>query len=512
MNMVTVILSVVLTFSVTGTVTFAESVSESIPEIKVYLDEQELEFDTSPEIVNNRTFVPMRSIFEALGADMEWSDSRRDVTASVGLEEINIKIGSTVAIHNTEVDTLDAAPYIKDNRTMLPLRYLSESLGYNVDWNPSERTVYINSEKDEEQTDSDTDNKYGILGHIANLSYDDAISKSVKESSSCKNARLSLKQAEQQSIEFNNLNSINLTLTQLKNRKSLQLLNGWSEKNVIVTEEQTGYSIKNATDTISLKIAEIYNQQKSLDFKNKTYDINKLKYEQGLISLKTLNGTMDEIVALQKSISEGLTELNGLYISLCGKTDIDYSQNLSESSQDTGDIYDYIIENDIVPEFSIDYQEIGSVDIEQFYKEQLEIDPYIWYVENSEKNAEFALDMYEYNMGGKSYTLTKYDLQQASMNTDSTKKNLKNTLYSRYNQMVQIENNIDMLEDQLDILRNNVDTVRTLYEQGMQSKYSLEEVLQNEMTLQYNILNLKVSHEQLRSIFDKPYLAPEYMS
>jgi hypothetical protein len=71
--------------------------------------------------------------------------------------------------------------------------------------------------------------------------------------------------------------------------------------------------------------------------------------------------------------------------------------------------------------------------------------------------------------------------------------------------MVQIENNIDML-------RNNVDTVRTPYEQGMQSKYSLEEVLQNEMTLQYNILNLKVSHEQLRSIFDKPYPAPEYMS
>ena len=82
---------------------------------------------------------------------------------------------------------------------------------------------------------------------------------------------------------------------------------------------------------------------------------------------------------------------------------------------------------------------------------------------------------------------------------------------SRYNQLLQLENQIASLESQEETLRRNIDTVRTLYEAGVQPRSALEEVLQNWQSLKDSLLSLKVSHSQLRELFEKPYLAPEYM-
>ena len=91
-----------------------------------------MDFDTAPEIVNGRTFVPMRAIFEAMGADVKWNDARREAVAELGASEVALKIDSNIGLHDTTASVLDTAPYIKQGRTMLPLRYLSESLGYDV--------------------------------------------------------------------------------------------------------------------------------------------------------------------------------------------------------------------------------------------------------------------------------------------------------------------------------------------------------------------------------------------
>ena len=103
------------------------------------------------------------------------------------------------------------------------------------------------------------------------------------------------------------------------------------------------------------------------------------------------------------------------------------------------------------------------------------------------------------------------DLTRARINYNSTEANLKTTMESRYNQLLQLENQISSLENQKETLRRSIDTMRTMYEAGMQPRTALEEVLQNKRTIEDSLLSLKVSHSQLRELFEKPYLAPEYM-
>jgi len=112
-------------------------------EITVNLNGQTLEFDTPVEIVNDRTMVPVGVIFEALNLKVSWDDQLRRVTAKSDDLEIILDIDSDVAYVNKEAVKIDAPAYIKDNRTMVPLRFVSESTGAQVGWNNATRTVDI---------------------------------------------------------------------------------------------------------------------------------------------------------------------------------------------------------------------------------------------------------------------------------------------------------------------------------------------------------------------------------
>ena len=116
-------------------------------------------------------------------------------------------------------------------------------------------------------------------------------------------------------------------------------------------------------------------------------------------------------------------------------------------------------------EFHLNYEPVGRIDVEAAFREAKENDPYLWYLKNSVDNADFKLQSYEYNVGGKSYTLTQMDLTRARINYNATEANLETTMESRYNQLLQLENQIASLESQEETLRRNIDTVRTLYEQ-----------------------------------------------
>ncbi len=130
----------------------AMSVSASADSITVLLDERPLDFPVEPFITQGTTFVPMREIFEALGAEISWDDATKTVTSSKDDTEIKITIGSRAVFKNGAEDTLLAAPVIVDDFTMVPLRFVSESFGCEVDWNGNTKTVTINSENPLENT------------------------------------------------------------------------------------------------------------------------------------------------------------------------------------------------------------------------------------------------------------------------------------------------------------------------------------------------------------------------
>jgi hypothetical protein len=112
--------------------------------IFVYLDGKELTFDVQPIIDKGRTFVPQRTIFEALGADVQWDEKTQTVVARKGDLKVTLVIGGKASI-NGKLAPLDAPARIVNGRTLVPLRFISEAMNCKVDWIADVQTVMINS-------------------------------------------------------------------------------------------------------------------------------------------------------------------------------------------------------------------------------------------------------------------------------------------------------------------------------------------------------------------------------
>jgi hypothetical protein len=99
--------------------------------------------DQNPIILNNRTVVPLRSIFEALGANIQWDGKTSTVHAGKGKKKIKLKIGDAKASVDGKEVKLDQKAVIINGRTMVPVRFVSEALGAKVEWDAQNRTIQI---------------------------------------------------------------------------------------------------------------------------------------------------------------------------------------------------------------------------------------------------------------------------------------------------------------------------------------------------------------------------------
>jgi hypothetical protein len=104
--------------------------------------------DSPPIIKNGRTLVPIRAIIEALGGNVGWDGTARKATVTLGSKSIALWIGKSTATVNgvsKPIDTVDTrvVPEIISGRTMLPLRFVTESLGATLGWDPNTQTITI---------------------------------------------------------------------------------------------------------------------------------------------------------------------------------------------------------------------------------------------------------------------------------------------------------------------------------------------------------------------------------
>ncbi|MCD8181471.1 MAG: hypothetical protein LUF26_08345 [Firmicutes bacterium] len=98
---------------------------------------------TAPKIINDRTLVPVRAVIEAMGGTAEWDADTQTATLTYSGDEIRLVIDSTTAYLNDAANELDAAPTIINDRTMLPIRFIAESFGFDVEWDGDTETVTI---------------------------------------------------------------------------------------------------------------------------------------------------------------------------------------------------------------------------------------------------------------------------------------------------------------------------------------------------------------------------------
>ncbi|MCD8157909.1 MAG: copper amine oxidase N-terminal domain-containing protein [Clostridiales bacterium] len=132
----------------TGTVysLIHNSVSENTTDsgISVYINGNLISFAQAPYIENGTTMVPMRAIFEELGAEVDYNGETKTITAVKGEKTIILTVGSKDAYVNGSVFTLQNSPVILEGTTMIPLRFVAEALDTEINWNESTKTIDIN--------------------------------------------------------------------------------------------------------------------------------------------------------------------------------------------------------------------------------------------------------------------------------------------------------------------------------------------------------------------------------
>ncbi len=125
------------------------------PALNSYMDEKSVSvavnnsyvnFDVPAQIINDRTMVPLRAIFEALQAEVTWDDATKTASSKRGDVAVSIKIGDNKLVKNGTEITLDVPAQIVDSRTLVPVRAISEAFDCEVVWNEELRRVEIKSD------------------------------------------------------------------------------------------------------------------------------------------------------------------------------------------------------------------------------------------------------------------------------------------------------------------------------------------------------------------------------
>mgnify|MGYP005762280363 FL=1 len=109
----------------------------------IKINNETLESETEPQIIEGRTMVPVRAIFEGVGATVDWNADTKTVTGKKGSDTVIMNVGEKAMTVNGEKIDMDGEAMIIDSRAFAPARYVAEAFGYDVSWNGDTKEVII---------------------------------------------------------------------------------------------------------------------------------------------------------------------------------------------------------------------------------------------------------------------------------------------------------------------------------------------------------------------------------
>ncbi|MBS7194672.1 MAG: copper amine oxidase N-terminal domain-containing protein [Eubacterium sp.] len=124
--------------------------------ISLQINGSEISAEVPPTVIDGRTMVPVRAIFEAVGANIDFDAETKTITARKGDTTVNMTVGANaVTVNNKEVQ-LDAPAVIVNGRTLAPARFVAETFGYTVQWDAENKIVKITGEESSTETTTET--------------------------------------------------------------------------------------------------------------------------------------------------------------------------------------------------------------------------------------------------------------------------------------------------------------------------------------------------------------------
>ncbi len=264
-----------------------------LPGAEVYID-----------AASQRTMVPVRFVSEALTAAVEWKAENNLVTITQGAKTVFVTIGKDKAIVGEQELTLDAPASIRNGRTYVPLRFISEALGATVDWKQAERLITIQTaEPAATPATPQTEAPQGT-----SLSMEDAVNMAMKSNADLVSLRLDAKNADinarlvsssVRDISYDMIDSLELAQQKYVNKAKADMAKKVNEQFVKATEnkiklavEKAYYDLLNAKDDLALKQQALKRAETQLKIAKVSFEVGSraktdvLQAEAGLSAAK----------------------------------------------------------------------------------------------------------------------------------------------------------------------------------------------------------------------------------
>ncbi|WP_458411710.1 stalk domain-containing protein [Schinkia sp. CFF1] len=487
-----------------GSLTFPQLTHAEQAAISVFVDNNKVAFDQNPVIHGDITLVPLRGVFEKIGAKVDWNTKTQTVKVIKEDKTITLKKGSKDAFINNNLQKLDTDPQLLNNRIMVPLRFISETLNAKVDWNGSTRTITITQQANTQQT-SQNDNTNKVVTKDENsttLTYNDALQKSLAYSYALKQAQKEIDKADESrddygeffrySSPFGNGNSLEdaqmrqIYLGMLSADDKVKKAN----RDLETTKDEITYQVKQAyNDILDKEASKLYNE-KALAVEQLNFKFAKIQLEQGVISKVQYDQLANKLDAAKKTVEaseKALTQANTKLNQLMGVT-----SNNSYSLVD-------------MPTF----ETMDNVDVDYQITKTLENHPSIFELEQAKNLAQKSLDFYSYNSGsiGDNYETKRITAASIGDQIAQTKDSIAQGVRTTYLNIKSLEDQYAILQTNLANAEKSLEVAKVQYEVGQTTELDLRQKELQVADLNAKITDTVVKLDNLHAVFEKPWAA-----
>ncbi|MCM3701020.1 stalk domain-containing protein [Paenibacillus macerans] len=481
--------------------------AQSAKDIHVTLNGITQTFSQQPIQSNHVTLVPMRALFESLGAQVDYDTASGLITATKGTDTIELKVNNTTAHKNGQSITLETPAKLINGSAYVPLRFVGESFGAKVDWDKATSTIQIELpvKTESEQSSSNpapivpvTTTEAIYETNTEPLAYEDAVALAVANSNIIKMQEKSLK-ADDNKLE-DTADSIDFIPTPgpngnpeakvaFNNYSQAQISYLISKKNLEVAKESMAYKVKKSYNAIINAI-----EDKRLADLNVTDAEWKLRIAQTKLSnqmaseyeVTQAQNTLAQTKAAQEVAAKALDEAYRTLNALIGyKADQKY------------EVTDH-------PKFEV-FEDNVDAHIGRVQADS----PPVWKAEREVEQADLNVNYFTFAIGKtiNAYENTKIGVDVKKISTSEAKKQLEDAIRQTYDQIKQLETQYTQLQASLTSATDALNVVQKRYELGMATQYEVFQAQLQLESLKQKISAIVTGLDSAKLVYEKPWIA-----
>lgn len=483
---------------------FANLAGAQSGDIKVIINGVTQQYTQSPVVSQNTTLVPLRGVFESLGAKVDWDSKAKKVTASKNEDTLALNVGSKLAYKNSNPVQLDAATQIQKGQVLVPLRFVSQSLGAKVNWDQSTRTITISNQAD----GSTTGEAYSLSSkpltapvtqvtydtyYNDSLTYDDAVKLAIADSTSVKTAATNIDQAGKIMKEAGK--NIDFVPAEAGDEGQDKAFKGYAQtnlnyeaakKNLDMTKEGIEYNVKDLYNKLLQKQNAVKLAALNIEDAERKLKVAQIKRDNQMSSDYEVTQATNQVTQNQAALEKAKKDLDSAYVSL--------NQVIGYKPEQRYELKDKPV-----------YSEFKD-NVETKVSQVLTSSTAIWLSEQKVDLAELSLKLYNFNTAGNTpYEAEQLNVEKAQYATEGTKRQLEEAVRTIYNNIKALESQYSQIQAGLVSARSAADMAKKQFDVGLATELQVYEANLKVTTAEQQAEDIVTNIDTLKLAFDKPW-------